>query len=106
MKKKKYHKIFTKENKCAKFQPKEQFPRNAKFVSSQFSPQFSKLYVILDSWSPDVINLNQQILFSNFSLSEEILDKLLLNVAGEIEGTCNSMVDEVYEKEFVHSSSH
>ena len=44
-------------------------------------------------------------LYIYIRLSEEILDELLLNVAGELEGTCDSMVDQVYEKEFVHPTT-
>ena len=37
-----------------------------------------------------------------FRFSEEILDELLVSVASEVDASCNMMVDEVYEKEFVH----
>jgi len=30
------------------------------------------------------------------------LDELLISVASEVDASCNMMVDEVYEKEFVH----
>ena len=38
------------------------------------------------------------------SVSEEILDQVLEQIALELNETCNQFVDDVYEKEFVQSS--
>uniref|UniRef100_A0A7M5UMU6 Uncharacterized protein n=2 Tax=Clytia hemisphaerica TaxID=252671 RepID=A0A7M5UMU6_9CNID len=43
--------------------------------------------------------------FDMNGFSEELLDELVVSVAKELDGTCNEMVNQVYEQEFVHTSA-